>query len=79
MFKKQLRSKKAAVPITSGQRRRASDPSLATGHQRQPGNNASQVSAGAPDATSTDEIDVHYYHGLEANTRVRAAFDRHYD
>jgi hypothetical protein len=73
LFKKQLHSKKAAVPITSGQGRRASDPAPAAGRQRRRPSNATppQVSAGALDATSTDEIDVHYYHGLEANTQVR--------
>jgi hypothetical protein len=73
LFKKQLHNKRAAVPITSGQRRRASDPAPAEGRNRRRPSNATppQVSVGATDATSTDDIDVHYYHGLEANTQVR--------
>lgn len=73
MFKKQLHSKRAAVPITSVPRRRASDPAPTEGRNRRRPSNATplQVSVRAADATSTDEIDVHYYHGLEANTQVR--------
>lgn len=87
MFKKRL-NKKAAVPITSGRQRRGSDPvsgsgllALADGSKtRRPSSTTpgatmppSASSADTADVTSTDEIDGHYYHGLEANTQVRMA------
>jgi hypothetical protein len=83
VFKKRL-SKKASVPITSGRQRRASDsvngsglPAVADGSKARPSSTtpgttmAPRASANTPDVTSTDEIDAHYYHGLEANTQVR--------
>ena len=85
MFKKRL-SKKAAVPITSGRQRRGSDPvagsggllALANGSKtRRPSSTTPgatmppKASVDMADVTSTDEIDGHYYHGLEANTQVQ--------
>jgi hypothetical protein len=78
LFKKRLVKKKAAVPITSGQQRRGSDPANrpAAANRRRasstPPAEESHASPGAVDTTSTDEIDGHYYRGLEANTQVRA-------
>ena len=76
LFKKRLQKKKAAVPITSGQQRRGADPAPAAAGRtgRRPSNAMDQhTSTASPDATSTDEVDVHYYHGLEANTQVRTS------
>ena len=75
LFKKRLQKKKA-VPLTSGQQRRGSDPAPAAAGRtgRRPSNAMDQhTSTASPDAISTDEVDVHYYHGLEANTQVRTS------
>lgn len=73
-LKQRLHKKKAAVPITSRQRRRGSDPAPAASRNHRRPSNASltQAVTDAPEATSTDEIDAHYYRGLEANTQVCA-------